>query len=265
MPEIRNTTDLLLLLQEDPEFLEATRRLILTDDLLQAPEAIRELKKDVGQLNQRMGRVEDKVDQLDQRMGRVEDKVDQLDQRMGRVEDKVDQLDQKVDQLDRRVGNLEEVTQDIQRTVKRLEVSVGEMKGNIGRYAVENKMFAIAGNFNLEVRNWLRQRELIEIVPKPGKINLELNEWQSFLRADCVIQGEDPREQTHYIVIEASYTADERDSYRAVRNARIIREQTGNPAYPLVAGVHQDHHIRELVGKGEIFWFQLEPEDFNPE
>ncbi len=237
MTEIRNTTDLLQQLQEAPEFLDATRKLILTEDLLRAPGEIRELKRGFKELNQRLGRVEDKVD-------RLEDKVGNLDQR---------------------VETLEDITKDIQRTVKRLEVSVGEMKGNIGRYAVENKMFAIAETFNLEVRNWLRQRELLEIVPKPRKINLELNDWQSFLRADCVIQGEDPDEQTHYIVIEASYTADERDSYRAVRNARIIREQTGNPAYPLVAGVHQDHHIREQVGRGEILWFQLEPEDFNPE
>ena len=70
------------------------------------------------------------------------------------------------------------------------------------------------------------------------------NTARSFRHADLIILAE--RDGTeHYIAIEASWTADHRDSDRALRNANLLTTFTGNPATAAVLSIRNDSHVQE--------------------
>ena len=70
--------------------------------------------------------------------------------------------------------------------------------------------------------------------------------------------------EIRYIVLQGSYTCDERDSGRAIRGARLLRQFTGNEVWPAVSGVRLGNRIRPLIESGEIFWYRTEERDMEP-
>ena len=68
--------------------------------------AVRPLDETIGQLTDRMGKVEGAVGQLSDRMGKVEGAVEQLTDRMGKVEGAVEQLTDRVGKVEGAVGQL---------------------------------------------------------------------------------------------------------------------------------------------------------------
>ena len=88
-----------------------------------------------------------------------------------------------------------------------------------------------------------------------------VGELRSFRRADLVIEARDDA-GTVYIVMEASYTGALRDSDRALRNARLLTEFTGQRAIPVVSSVRNVREVSELVESGEIYWYEIEGRDF---
>ena len=64
-----------------------------------------------------------------------------------------------------------------------------------------------------------------------------------------------------HVAVEASFTADRRDSDRALRNAGYLTRCTGRPAIAVVASRHNDDHVQALVDQGAIHWYALEKRD----
>ena len=72
--------------------------------------------------------------------------------------------------------------------------------------------------------------------------------------------------------MEVSYTADERETDRAIRNAEFLTRFTGVPTYAAAASVYVDNRIRHILieddprphgqtGEARVFWVNLpEPE-----
>ena len=54
-----------------------------------------------------------------------------------------------------------------------------------------------------------------------------------------------------------SYTANGRDTRRAVRNAEYLTRFTGRRAYAVVAGLRFDNRIRKAVESGAVAWYEL--------
>ena len=75
--------------------------------------------------------------------------------------------------------------------------------------------------------------ELLAMVARNDTADLATGDLRSFRLADLVIETADEDDSaTHYIAMEISYTADERDIYReALRNARLLTRFTGHPAH----------------------------------
>ena len=103
--------------------------------------------------------------------------------------------------------------------------------------------------------------------PAPGSgIRQQTNTQgsQCFINADLVIQAATDNGETVYIAIETSWTADLRDSRRAIRNARYLNNATGNEAVAVVASVRNDHGVAELIGSGDIRWHRIPDRDLEP-
>ena len=83
------------------------------------------------------------------------------------------------------------------------------------------------------------------------------NELESFLLADLIMEARNGDGETVYVAVESSYTVDERDTRRAIRNAGYMTRFTGKPALAAIAGIRQDWEISETIESGKVFWYQL--------
>lgn len=115
---------------------------------------------------------------------------------------------------------------------------------------------AIAMEMGLFYVRTLTEADLMRIYQK-GNGSLSPGQRRSFQRADLVIETADG-DATVYLAGEISYTADYRDSDRVLRNARLLKEYTGNDAIPIVLSVRNDHYVESLVESGELTWYEID-------
>ena len=206
MTTINNSDDLLRLLEEDANFYQAARRLILTNELLELPT------------------------------------------RFNAFAERVDQFITEQRQFNRRI-----------------ETSIGELKGNTARYVVAAHFGEIPNLLGLEFQDSLSREQLRHLAGPLGRNISSAGDWQSFIRADLVLITTNPDGDTHYIAVEASYTADERDTTRARRNAELLQRLTGHPCHAVIASVHNVQQIQAELDRPYLHWYQLDPADFTPE
>ena len=95
--------------------------------------------------------------------------------------------------------------------------------------------------------------------------DIPTGERQSFYRADLVLEAVAGDGTTRYVAVEASYTADRRDSDRARCNAGFLTRVTGCPAQAVVASLRNDRDVQALVDAGTIHWHRLTEKDLDPE
>ena len=147
------------------------------------------------------------------------------------------------------------------------------MKGRFIEMNAERAGMAIAWEMGLREARILTFREVEAIAEeaiRAGKAEgIARNDMRSFRMADMLMEATNKQGQVCYIAGELSYTADERDTGRAIRNAGYLTRFLDSPAYPVVAGVFQDDWVEELLtesveqvygGAGEkrALWFQMD-------
>ena len=108
----------------------------------------------------------------------------------------------------------------------------------------------------------LSEGDLAKIIHAADTTGISANELDSFLGADAVIEALGQDGATHYVAVEASYTADERDTRRALRNAEFLTRFTSTPSHAVVAAQRIDERIRPAIDAGDIYWRQLTDSDF---
>ena len=133
---------------------------------------------------------------------------------------------------------------------------MGTFRAFFARSALHSDATGIAIDLGLEYVRIVPQEELTQMTQgAAGRI--PTNELRSFRRADLVIEATDGS-NTHYISVEASYTADQRDTDRAQRNARFLTEFTGQTAHPVIASVRNDHYAEQQINSGAVYWLPLD-------
>ncbi len=137
-------------------------------------------------------------------------------------------------------------------------------------YYVQNHVqkFAevIADNLDLKCVQTLSPKQLLDIAKKmTGSTGIDQSQRNSFVHADLVIEATAENGETAYVTVEASWTADNRDSGRALRNARYLENATGHRAIAAVASVRNDYEVEELVENGQLHWHSIPDNDLQPE
>ena len=128
-------------------------------------------------------------------------------------------------------------------------------------YARRNTLgeaYDIAEDMGFRLLRTLTRSDLRAMHQASDTTGISPDTLQSFRRADLVIAAADTDGATHYIAVEVSYTADERDTGRALRNAGFLSRFTGCPAHAAIASVRNDDRIQHLIDGGQIHWHQLE-------
>ena len=90
------------------------------------------------------------------------------------------------------------------------------------------------------------------------------DDLKSFRGADLVIVAIDG-DATKYLAVEISYTADQRDTSRAIRNARILQEQTGIPSVAVIASTRNTYEVQAEVDSGQVYWHYVPDHVLEPQ
>ncbi len=227
MTTINTIEDLIRLLDENPEWLEALRARLLTRELLELPE------------------------KFDQFVNATNKRFDAHDRRF-------DAHDRRFDAHDRRFDQVEA-------SIQSLRNDLAPIKGAHARNAAVENSPIIAMELGFNHVNNLTRKDLIDMVNSSETSDLLANDLRSFRLADLVIEATDAAGETCYIAVEISFTANGRDTDRALRNAAFLTRFTGHRSYPAVVGMRKDHRIEARIESGEVLWHQLEAEDLEAE
>ena len=133
---------------------------------------------------------------------------------------------------------------------------LGVLKGAHARNAAERNLGLIARSMGLRQRRVLDGGELFDLASAAGA-DMSDDAIRSYVQADLVFEAENGQGATEYVAVEVSYTANGRDTARAMRNAGFLNRFTGTACRPAVASLRIDERIAELVESGRIAWYRM--------
>ena len=241
MVTINTTDDLLRALDENPRWQEAVRHRILTEELMRLParfdrfvavtEAFMEEQRQVN------ANTAEFIDE--QRRVNAEQRQINAEQREtnARMEGHIARIDNAMD---------------------RIREDIGTMKADHARTNTAREARGIAYNMGFQLVRTLSYDDLLALEIAGGAADLSRGERESFRRADLVMEVAAEDGTTHYIALEVSFTGDERDTSRALRNAELLTRFTGHPARAAIASVRNVYEIQPLIDSGEVYWHGLD-------
>ena len=262
MTTINTIEDLLRLLDQNPQWVDALRARLLTRELIELPEKVAQFaattSEKFGQIDASFERVNEKFDQVDAKFDQVDARFDQVDARFERVDARFDQVDARFERIEQRLGRVETV-------LERNQVDLGYLKGAHARNVAIGDAGEIAASMGLRWNRNLDWDDLRRLADAADTSAIATGDLRSFRRADLIIEATDRQGETCYIATEISFTANGRDTDRAVRNARFLQDFTGQRSYPAIAGLRLDERIQTRVDAGEVFWHELDSSDLEAE
>ena len=251
MDDIRAVERLMQTLDENPHLMEAVRSRILTRELLELPQTVVRLTERVDQIAEQLVQLTDRVDRLTERVDRLTERVDRLTERVDQIAEQLAQLTERVDRLTERMDRrFNQVANDLTRIKERAAVDTTKEQSHV-----------IASVLGLRRQFYLHGNEVIDLARRQGTTDISTGDLTSFQRADLIMEATDASGELHYIAVEVSFTADERDTRRAIRNAAYLTRFTGRPAHAVVAAYRHDREIQPAIDSGQILWYPLDEDD----
>ena len=217
-------------IRNDDELRQDLRKEILTEELLQLPMRFAQFEQNVGE-------------------------------RFDKLESDIAGIKHDVASLKDDVAGLKDDATDLKASQRRLERDLGELKGDPALRATRVFTYDIADDMGHRIIRDLSRAETRAMSREQALPHMPRSSLRSFAVADAIIEVTTQDGGTGYIAVEASYTADERDTYRAIRNAHYLRRMTGNPAWAAVSALRVDDRIQHLIDCGAVHWHRLQPED----
>ena len=148
---------------------------------------------------------------------------------------------------------------NVEARLNRIEGDMSGLKGDYARTRAIQDARGITEDRGLEYVRTLTNDDLNGM----ARGNLDRDVLRSFRNADLVIEATYGT-ATRFIAMEISYTADQRDCSRAIRNAELITRFTGEPALAVIASVRNDQ-AAAAVESGKVYWHPLEDRTPDPE
>lgn len=239
---------LLQALQDDPEFLAQVRSLVLSAELVQLPERFAQFAAHVTAFIQRQ-------EEFNARQEEFNADFRAFIQRQEKTNARQEEFNARQEETNARME------ERMQRITEDLGVLKGHAAGRIAREMSDD----IAEHLGYEITQQLNGSDLRAMLRGSRPDDIPSSVRRSFYVADLVAKVEDQDGNELFLAVEASYTADERDTRRAIRNAEFISRFTGMTAVPVVASLENDHAVQQLVDGGQVQWFQFQTQDLQPQ
>ncbi len=245
--EIATVNDLVRILDEHPQWLEALRERLLTREVLDLPQQIAEFAANT---DRRFEVVERQLETQGRQLEVQGRELEAQGRRLGRVED---QLEEQGHELKAHGRELEAQG----RQLKQLRNDIGPIKAAHVRNAARNAADMMVEARGLEFVDILDRKELGAMVRSSDTRGISKGDLDSFRFADMVLRATDADGADCYVAVEVSYTANGRDTDRAIRNAEYLTRFTGSRALAVVAGRRFDDRISKAVKSGAVAWYEL--------
>ena len=230
---INTMQDLARVLDEHPEWVDALRVRLLTRELLDLPQKLADF---VTAANKRFEAIETRLD-------RMEDDLTELKGGQARMQDGQARMQDDLSLLKR--GHA------------RMQDDLSVLKGGHARNATERQAGLIAEDLGLEYVRTLTFDDIRNLVRSHDTTDIPVNDLRSFRLADLVVEAAQEGDAC-YVAVEISFTANGRDTKRALRNAGFLTRFTGRRAYAVVASVQVDDRIRDILDDGDVSWHRLD-------
>jgi DNA repair ATPase RecN len=131
---VRHFFDLVVALEEHPEWRQELRRLLLTDDVLTLPQAVRELTEAqkrteiaLTELAEAQKRTEARVEELAEAQKRAEERLTRLEVAVAELAEAQKRAEERLTRLEVAVAELAEAQKRAEERLTRLEVAVAEL------------------------------------------------------------------------------------------------------------------------------------------
>ena len=221
MTTIHTMEDLMQVLDEHPQWIDAMRARLLTRELLEMPQRLAEFATSTQQ----------RFEEMDKRLADLATSTQQRFEEVGR-------------RIDERLASI--------------ETSLAMLNGAHAANVAAKQASLIADDLGLTLTRILTSDDLVALVRSQDLSDVPKNELESFRRADLILETSDAAGARCYVPVEASYTVNGRDTRRAIRNAELLTRLTGEPARPVVAGARIDDRVRDGVDAGEVYWYEID-------
>ena len=133
------------------------------------------------------------------------------------------------------------------------------LKGSYARSGAERDTRRIARIMNCFQIGLLNSDDLYRLLAAIDSDDISRSDRDSFENADIVIVGEHRETgETHYIAVEASFTAHENDTRRAMRNADYLARSTGKLTHAVVASLFVDPSVEWIFASGRVIWHAID-------
>ena len=185
----------------------------------------------------------------------------------GRLETMADDIGDIQSQQVTIVGDIEAIVGDIEAMKRRqatMSDDIGQVKGGYAQARVAREAGVIALDMGLGYVRNVEKLELALWAQQYSNSGIEASDLKSFRAADLIVQATDGS-GIIYIAVEVSFTADQRDTDRALRNADFLERFTGHRASAAIASVRNDDHVTEQVAKGLVHWYSIDQHSLNPD
>ncbi len=247
--------DLVRIMDERPEWVEAMRARLLTRELLELPRMVATFATEMNSFRATMDRFVAETSKF----------IASTSKRLDNIEARLDGHDARFDAVDARFDTVDARFDAVDATIQKLRNDMGPLKAAHARSAALRDSIAIARGLGLRRRRIFAEEDFWNLTDAADTTGIPLNDLESFRRADLIIEATDKNGEICYIAVEISFTANGRDTTRAIRNADFLTQFTGKRSYAAVAGLNQDNRIQESFECDEVFWHQLDPHQLEVE
>ena len=152
---------------------------------------------------------------------------------------------------------------ELKESTQRIIDDVGILKGDLVGRAAWDRHQEILDQLGFTLVRMLTKNDLNNLANRSGTTGIAGADLRSFFRADLIMEATGDDGGPQYVAMEASYTADERDTDRVLRNCRFMQHFTNRPAHPVISSLRNTHHVLSLVNNGTVHWFELTERDLH--
>ena len=276
MTTINTIEDLLQLLDDNPQWVEALRVRLLSRELIELPEKFAKFSAAMEQFvaETKSFMAETKSFMAETKSFMAETKSFEAETKSFMAETKGFMAETKsfMAETNDFISYQKTLNAEIIRRLDRLESDVksirddlAPIKGAHARNAAHREALLIAEEFGFRLVRVVGFEELVSFARGGNSEGIPANHIRSFHRADLIMDVQDRDGNDCYLAVEVSYTVDERDSVRAIRNAGFLTQFTGRPAYAAASGLRYDRRVHPSIESGELFWYELDADGLEAE
>ena len=248
MTTINNIADLLRIIREQPEWADALRAALLSQELLELPQRLAEFAANT---DKRFASIEGDVAELKSDVAELKSDVAVL---KGDVREIREDIVGIKDELRRHSGDIGAIKDELRSHSGEL----GNLRGAAYERKIGNNIHSIVGqHLNLRRVNVLKGFNAPGVMPYFDLLDdaedrgvIDQQQRLDAGNIDMVVRGiKRPEQSTIYVALEISVTVADNDIERAEDRADTLRRATGEPTLPVVIGANIDEARQQFAGQ----------------